>query len=345
MISLLDYSGIRTKTKALEGKLLSPHDFDSLAHAASVPEAVEFLRGRPGYGGIFANLESAYLHRDMIERLLNRSLYRDFEKLYKFATRRQRDFLDYYFLYLEISILKKFMRALAGRQNAPVDPGGDHAFFNRHSSLDLKRVAACTSLDELAQYLATTRFGAMLEGLLGKEGLTLFDYEMQLDRYFFTSFWKRKWAKSLPLTKCNGTKLDLLNLQWIYRSKKYYALDNAQIVSLLIPDTYRLKKGEISALVEAQGTTEFFDALRKTAYGKLLERTQDEGGHTDIERLYEQVLNRVYEQTEKEQPYSLATLNSYLYFKELEIRKIVTTVEGIRYGLGPDEIGSYVIKL
>ena len=32
--------------------------------------------------------------------------------------------------------------------------------------------------------------------------------------------------------------------------------------------------------------------------------------------------------------HSIAILNSYLYFKEREIQRIITTIEKIRYGLG-----------
>ena len=37
--------------------------------------------------------------------------------------------------------------------------------------------------------------------------------------------------------------------------------------------------------------------------------------------------------TRKSDPYSIAALNSYLYFKEKEIRRIITTLERIRYGV------------
>ena len=64
----------------------------------------------------------------------------------------------------------------------------------------------------------------------------------------------------------------------------------------------------------------------------------------DLEYLYEKVLNRIHRLTSRRQPYSIAALNSYLYFKELEIQKIITVIEGIRYGLDADTICSYVIK-
>lgn len=46
----------------------------------------------------------------------------------------------------------------------------------------------------------------------------------------------------------------------------------------------------------------------------------------------------------RKNPYSIAILDSYLYFKELEKQRLITTIEGIRYGLAPGEIISLVIK-
>ena len=79
--------------------------------------------------------------------------------------------------------------------------------------------------------------------------------------------------------------------------------------------------------------------------GKLVEISPDtETFQPDLEELYEKVLDRVHRLTVQRQPYSIAALNTYLYFKEQEVQRIITVIEGIRYGLGADTICSYVIK-
>ena len=64
----------------------------------------------------------------------------------------------------------------------------------------------------------------------------------------------------------------------------------------------------------------------------------------DVELLYHQILNRIYNNTSRKYPYSIAVLDSYLYFKELEMQKIITTLAGIRYGLGANDINILVAK-
>lgn len=55
----------------------------------------------------------------------------------------------------------------------------------------------------------------------------LFDYDLALNLYYFTTMWKKRKKilkhKELEIfTRDAGAKIDLLNLQWIYRAKKYY---------------------------------------------------------------------------------------------------------------------------
>ena len=70
------------------------------------------------------------------------------------------------------------------------------------------------------------------------------------------------------ITKAYGEKFDMLNLQFIFRSKRYFNMAPADIYALLIPMNYKLKKEEISSLVEAASYEETQSIFRKTYYGR-----------------------------------------------------------------------------
>ena len=89
-------------------------------------------------------------------------------------------------------------------------------------------------------------------------------------------------------------------------------------------------------MAEADSPEEFFAALRMTAYGKIQET--EWGSQPDVEQLYHQILNRIYSNAGRRNPYTIAVLDSYLYAKEQEIQRIIATIEGIRYQLPPEEI-------
>lgn len=48
-----------------------------------------------------------------------------------------------------------------------------------------------------------------------------------------------------------GSKIDLLNIQWIYRAKKYYNMKPADIYLMLIPIHYKLSTELVKDMVEA----------------------------------------------------------------------------------------------
>ena len=56
---------------------------------------------------------------------------------------------------------------------------------------------------------------------------TLFDYDLALDLYYFSTMWKKgkrvlKGHEQKIFLKDYGTKIDLLNLQWIYQALELF---------------------------------------------------------------------------------------------------------------------------
>ena len=347
MGDLLSYSGITTKVRAMESHLITESQFREMAALETVSDAVEYLRRLNAYDGLFANLEGVALHRGAIEQRLILSLYQDFAKLYRFANLTQRKFLDLYFMHFEIDILKKCFRNAMGRNPLDIDLSVFQEFFEKHSRLDLMKLSSSGDLHEFVANLEGSVYYGLLSHLDDADRPTLFDYEVHLDLLYFKTIWKVM-GKYLAreeqelLTRCFGSKLDLLNVQWIYRSKKYYHLPPADIYSLLIPINYHLNKDQITKMAEAATLEEFYSVLRTTFYGRKADL--EAADMPDLEGLTQEILNKIYRSTSRQNPYSIAALNSYLYFKEEEIQKIITLIESIRYRVSPDEIISYVVK-
>lgn len=347
MSSLLAYSGITTKTRAMAGKLLSDDDFRELAELSSVAEAVAYLKNKKEYQELFKNIEETALHRGDIEKLLQISKYQDFTKLYQFANGKQRNFLDLYFLQYEIILLKYCLRIVFDHRSFDLDLSAFKAFFEKHSNLSLERLTAAQTLEELVAELKGTELYGVLSRIGNIEKPTLFDYENTLDLYHFRRLWRMK-GKYLGkddvafVTKTFGSKFDLLNIQWIYRSIKFYKLPAEHIYALLIPIQYRLKQDEVRAMTEAQSDDEFQNILKGTYYAKTFSRIH----HLELQNLeafYYSYLSMLHRREGRQNPYSIAVLDSFLYQKDEEIRKIITVVEGIRYGLNPQDILKYIL--
>ena len=235
MGNLLTYGGLTTKIKAMKSRLIQDEQFREMAGLDSVTSAVDFLKGLPSYSHILKGAESGELHRGQIEQLLLQAMYYDFSKLYRFSNLSQRKFMDLYFMHFEITILKRCLRSIIGHQPLEVDLSQFADFFSRHSKVDLIRLSASRNLTEFTANLTGSPYYPMLVHLNNQEHMTLFDYEMNLDLIYFKTMWKvkdkhLKKSEREAISQCFGEKLDMLNIQWIYRSLKYYHMEPAQDV-------------------------------------------------------------------------------------------------------------------
>ena len=340
MAGLITYSGIATKVKAMERWHLSERQFEEMSSLETVPEAVQYLRRFLPYQKIFEGAEDRELHRGLIEQRLNWSLYQDFAKLYKFANIKQRHFLDLYFMNYEISILKTCLRNVVGRRDQRQDLSLFEDFFKRHSRLDLMALSQSGSMEELIAGLKGSPYYGTLNAMLQKGNITLPACETALDMLYFRAMWRMK-DKYLPkkereiLTQCFGARMDMLNLQWLCRAKKYYALPAGEIYACLIPVQLHLTRKEISQMAEAEGLPQLYSLIGQCWYGRLGKLPLDD--EPDMDRLTREIVDKVYEMTSRKDPYSIAILNSYRYLKEREIRRIVNTIEKIRYGVGAND--------
>lgn len=346
-MGLLAYSGITTKVRAMESRLLKPEQFRELAEQEDVRSAADYLKEQPAYAEVFDGLDDTKLHRGYIEQILTQSEYRDFTRLYRFSSMKQRKFLDLYFKHYEVEVIKKLLRHMLGGREGQTDLSMFQGFLEKHSELDLETLCRAKNFSEFTEALEGTVYGKLLSQMQEKGQTGLFDCELKLDLFYFQLLWKLR-NKLLTKTErkilddCFGSRLDLLNIQWICRARSFYRLSQAEIYALLIPVHYRLRADKVKLLVEAEDDAKFFAVLRETPYGKQEELQT--GQMPDIQLLSNQMLNRIYGRTGHRYPHSPAVLDSYLYRKELEMRKIVTALEGIRYGLPASEIMGLLAK-
>ena len=192
MGSLIAYSGIATKVKAMERWRIKDEQFLEMAALETVPDAVQYLRAFLPYREIFGQVEDKDLHRGNIEQHLNLSQYRDFAKLYQFANIKQRRFLDLYFMHYEITILKTCLRNAAGHREQRQDLSMFRDFFERHSALDLITLSQSQSMEEFIGNLKGSVYYGPLYQMQQNGRVTLPACETALDMRYFRSMWKVK---------------------------------------------------------------------------------------------------------------------------------------------------------
>ncbi len=339
---LTAYSGLTTKIRAMKKQLLTPAQFEEIAHFTSVAELISYLQTFPSYADVLASIDPALAHRGEVEAKMTFSTYYDFSKIFHFAGTAQKKYLNYFFIKYEVSILKACMRNIMDSRTE-VDPILTDKHFKQHTQLDIDKLISCTNMDDFIANLAGTIYEKPLGKIHALEYPVLFDYELTLDLFFFTYIWTHQElfvprGERKYFVNSFGANIDLLNVLWIYRCKNYYTVSDAQIYSFLIPINYRISNSEIKRMVEAGGNEELFENIKQCYYGK----TYGFDPLTSIETQFNEIMHQIYMEDFKKSPYSLAAINAYFHLKNLEIARVVTALECIRYGYKPDVISKYI---
>lgn len=343
MGNLMLYSGIVTKIRAMQSKLLTDKDFDDMAGGGSVLEAVEYLKGCPAYSEYIGEMDTSLYHRGNIEKVLYQSLFDDYSRIFRFAGIRQKEFLKQYWKRYEVDLINYCLRIVFNHYDVPFDLEYKKRFFDRYSQVSIDRLITSANIDELVDNLRDTEYYETLNRIRESEEADLFDFDMALDLYYFSMMWRKerkllKGAEKEIFVKDFGTKIDLLNIQWIYRAKKYYHMLPPDIYAFTIPYHYRIKVEEFKELVEAPTAEEFEHKMAGSYYAR---RYHLEDSRT-LEQKYKDVLKHLYLIDRRKNPYSIATINAYLFLKENEIDKLTTVIECIRYGLSKRETLGYL---
>lgn len=343
MGNLLTYSGIVTKIRAMEAKLLDDKNFEEIAELHSVLEVVSYLREKSSYSYVLNALTDEQLHRGNIEKILIRQLYYDYTKIYRFCGLEQRKFLSLYISRYEVDLINYCLRIVINHYQEPFDLNYKKKFFDKYSQISIDKLITSRTTDALIENLKGTEYYEPLSKLREKPNITLFDYDLALDQYAFAKVWRKRKKilkkKELEiLTRDYGSKIDLLNLQWIYRAKKYYHMQPTDIYALLVPIHYKITTALVKELVEAATPEDFEGVLEKTSYWRHYDFDQK----LTLEQMYRECLYHLYTVDRRREPYSIATINTYLFLKEEELRKLTTAIECIRYKLTPGETLAYI---
>jgi len=343
-MSVLSYSSLTTKVRAMEGHLLTDKEYNEIKALSSVNDVVTYLNNFKSYEKIFKNIDINSLHRGELEKLLNLSLYDDFLKLYNFASNKQRKFFRLVFMRFECSVLKLVFREITEEHKVVSDLHYLIPYYREFSKIDIEKLSECTSIKDSIEALKDTEYYNPLMYVFKNDSYTIFDLELDLDLFCFQTLWHNK-DKVLSGTDLSlisdsyGTMMDLLNIMWVYRCKKYYKMDNEEIKALLIPVNYKLKKKELKDMIDADKIETIRDIFNRSAYGKHLHSPEADS----YEHIYKIFMDKIHKVNFKNHPYSIACVDTYLYKKQSEIGKLRTLTESIRYSLSQKEIEEILI--
>lgn len=336
---------LETKVKAMKSQLLSDHDYNELIEAESVDEIVTYLKEKTPYGTYLQDLKSLNISRTDVEGVLNNRVIEQARKILFFLNGNEREFIRLIIKRITLSSLLILVRSLARKEDIG-SITARLALSKRYKSKKAQELIKAGNWDSFKEALRNSIYYRSLETYNTLTPQNVFQIEKTLERSYYDLLFKklRKLDKNenQKLIKVLRTEIDLLNLIWIYRAKKFYSFSSDQILSYIYIGGLKIRDEELQTLSQTSNYEDLIYDLKKyDQYEFLFDHANDSLDlHMDRRKkryMYFQFKNLLF--------FGNAVTSAYAYLRLLEdeIIDIISIMEAKHYHLTREETLEYLI--
>lgn len=353
-MNVVKYSSVNSKIHALKSSLLTEDDYRELISLHSIPEIVKNLSERDFYSELFIKVDPETIHRRDLELLIRNKIVDVLNKFRSLFRGPERELILLLLKRYEIANLKLALR------NALTEAKGDvrdlsYKFYNLgdFAEINPQAIAMCKNTDEVLNALEGTVYYAEIKHILesGTKNTANLVYilETSLDKWYVStiSMSTRKLGGEdrESVLKNIGTYVDLANLEWILRAKKFYSFSAEALYNSLFHTGYRLRQDYLRMACDTKSVDEAIDFFKGCFYAEIFKDLKDDDSlafelSQRIQRYFFKFINTGSLSNE----FTFSKLFEYLYLVEFEFKDIVLITEAIRYSMGKDEIPKYLIR-
>lgn len=340
MGQLAKYSFINAKVRAMLSDLLEPQVLERLAQSGDLSSFIHELELTP-YRRVVSkinpdNFEPAALEKEFLR--FDLAVYR---KIFSsFPARDERDFVFLLTQRYEIEQLKIALRIWHKR--APVLPQeyllGEKLCFD----INWQQILLAQNFEEIIIILDNTPYKDPLLSAREKYKIThsLFYLEIALDTNYYERL--KTILEKLSAIDRNiaqlilGIEVDIENINWLVRSKKFYALGAGEIRQWLLPGGLRIQRDIIKNASLTEEVDNILEAVSVGPYARLKDLVAENTAF--LERfLYETLLSQV-KKALGGFPFTMGTVLGYLILKRRETRNLISLLYARKYGWKSEQI-------
>jgi len=344
--SFARFAAVNTKIRALESRFLSNEDFKNLLHRKSIADIAAYLKKETHYQKVLGDINENQIQRGHLEALIRKDHAREIGEISHYLYDGYRKFFTYVFVKREIEDLKKMLRSI---KNGKIGMLSKDLFPHlcRLNKVNVDTLLRSKNIDEFIKSLRGTVYYKYLQPLEeGSGDKSIFMGEMLLDLAYFDIFYKnlheieKKDRKIVD--KIQGTNVDLLNIQWIYRGLKYYNLPREILFNYTIPHGTELSIRDIKELCYTKSIDEFQQRILNTRYNFLFDNESIKDIFMERRMLRYQYYNT--NRLKKQYKMDITGIIAFDILLEYEIRDLITVIESIRYNMPFDEAKKFLIR-
>ena len=357
---------LSAKARVRRSELLSSKDFRALLEQPSVSAVAVSLDATP-YGKALEGLSLNDVRRTELEFRLETSLLRDALAFRSYMGAGCRHLLDLWLQAYDIELFKDHFRRRFGSDPAAREEERMFGLFPdfRSTLLDRNALLAAQTPGAMLASIRDERLRAALKETLpvkddgtevsGEDACRVsFALGMALDRYYFDSLY----GAVLPvgglegrlLARLVGVRLDLVNLYWIYRCRRFFGLSPEQALATVTRSRYRADFDLLSRAAFSE-LSAWDDVLEGTPYAGIFRSDEADPSieedpslrEAEVELRLCRVLCRVAGEMFRSGAPGWHNVGAYLMLKGFEVRDLITVIEAVRYDYDRRRVGRLLI--
>lgn len=344
MGNISKYAAINTKVKAMEKNLLTAEDYKKMIELPSIESVVDYLKSETYYGTMLGKAPAEDI--GTLEAQLKAYLFTQYEKIYHYFTDQDKKFFKILFMRYEIENLKVFLRIII--RNETLSRISDHIIIPKaYSTIDYTLLNNAKTVGDIVEGLEGTAYQRIVNMFKDEEPDKLMFYmEMNLDRLYFTSLYAQ--LKELDMENHQviqevvGINIDMLNLQWIYRGRRFYKISQEELINYSLKGGKVFNYAKLKNMCYRENLKDVENIVRESPYGSLFVNAPD--FEILLERSMERYLYETFNKVRLKHPMTMVEPLVYMHRLEYEIRDLVTILEMKRYHFKVDEGKNFLVR-
>lgn len=340
MQELAKYSFINAKLRAMLSSLLDQAAFDRLHEAKDIYECFELLKKMPDKDflniGDKTSLDLSSVEKDFLKHDL--TLYK---RIYRVIfSEHEKNFVFLLMSRYEIEQLKVALRLWHKKTVVEFDD-----YFLKEKicfDIDYKKIVMANDLEGILLLLDNTPYKKALYKVADKfkENNNSFYLEAALDIDYYkrilrlvNSFSSRD--KTIA-RKILGVEIDIENIGWLIRLRKYYSLGIADMLEWVIPGGTKFNKDTVRNFYATDGLTKVVESVALGPYAEI--KNLVDGNITLIDAFLYEILLREVKKALGGFPFTIGIVFGYFILKRRETRNIISVLYGKQFGWNKDTI-------
>lgn len=332
------FDAVNTKIISRLGYILDYDEWNKYIKFSSVEQLISYLKKQPLIKKSFDDYKNNNINRDSLEVILGNIKTTEIENLINYFSGPYRDFIKSMLIDSEINDISLILRKISiGESLENVRKRFLHS--KKFSNIPFDKLLTSNSVDSFIQNLKNTPYHIELRNF-SKEDATNreFHVEMKLQGLYFNTLLEKseylfKEDKNIAFDII-GHKIDLQNVQWIYRAIKYYNITPEEILFYSLKGGKKIKFNRLKNLCYAKSEDEFkklcVDYLKYDIFKNNLSSEINVKYH-----MFNYLRNKHFN--------NIGSCIAYIIYLEIIIDDLTSITEGIKYNLPEEKIKEYLV--